>query len=78
MSLTVFIRYRIDAFQRARRTRPIARLKDDPTRARTPSVLLAGESHHFLAGHWLARTQESCALKVTPLGRHWLLPLLES
>ena len=33
---------------------------------------------HFLAKHWLARTQESRTLKVTPLGQRWLLPLLES
>jgi DNA-binding transcriptional ArsR family regulator len=33
---------------------------------------------HFLARHWLSRTRESRALKLTPLGSRTLLPLLES
>ncbi len=32
---------------------------------------------HFLAKHWLARTKESRALRVTPLGSRILLPLLD-
>ena len=32
---------------------------------------------HFLARHWLARTPQSRALKLTPHGRRTLLPLLD-
>jgi DNA-binding transcriptional ArsR family regulator len=32
---------------------------------------------HFLSSHWLARTKDSRALKVTPLGSRSLLPLLD-